>query len=210
MKNKSQSSRRWLHRHVSDPFVQRSVKEGYRSRAVYKLQAIDEKERLLKRGQVVVDLGAAPGSWSQWAASRVGEQGLVVALDLLTMQPLPHVHVIQGDFRLDAVLQELTSVLSGRQVDVVLCDIAPNMSGVNIVDQPRMMHLAELVLDFAEQVLPESGALLIKVFQGAGLEDYVKRLRSSFQEVKYCKPEASRASSRERYLLARKFQRRAE
>ena len=199
---KSKSSRRWLDRHFNDEFVKQAQKEGYRSRAVYKLLEIQERDRLLKPGQVVVDLGAAPGGWSQVARKTVGAKGAVVALDILPMEPLPEVEFIQGDFREDAVLQKLRNLLDGRAVDLVISDMAPNVSGMAAVDQPRAMSLCELGLDFAREVLKPGGGLVVKVFQGEGFDQYVRDLRDAFGKVVTRKPKASRARSREVYLVA--------
>jgi 23S rRNA (uridine2552-2'-O)-methyltransferase len=199
------SSGRWLQEHHSDSFVRRARAEGYRSRAAFKLAQIQEKDRLLKPGITVVDLGAAPGGWSQYVAERLKGRGYVIALDILPMDPIPGVEFIQGDFREEAVLADLRARLNGRPVDLVLSDIAPNISGISASDQARSMHLAELVLDFARQTLREGGDLLTKVFQGEGFDDYLKQLRKSFEKVQIRKPEASRDRSRELYLLARNY-----
>ncbi len=192
-----------MREHVNDPFVQRAKKEGWRSRAAFKLMEIDDKNKLLKRGEVVVDLGATPGGWSQVAVKRVGDGGLVFALDLLDMEPIHGVHFIQGDFREDAVLRRLEEILGKRQVGLVMSDMAPNMSGVNLVDQARVMHLAELGLDFARERLKPEGAYLVKVFQGSDYEAFLKAMRDSFVSVAVRKPEASRDRSAELYLLGR-------
>lgn len=192
-----------MQEHVNDPYVQLAKKEGWRSRAAFKLMEIDDKDRLLKRGEVVVDLGATPGGWSQVAAKRVGESGRVFALDLLEMEPIHGVSFIQGDFREDEVLQQLEKLLDGRAVGVVLSDMAPNMSGVPLVDQARVMHLAELGLEFCVEHLKPDGAFLVKVFQGSDYETFVKRMREIFQSVAVRKPDASRGRSPEIYLLGR-------
>lgn len=192
-----------MREHVNDPFVQRAKKEGWRSRAAFKLMEIDERDKLLRRGEVVVDLGAAPGGWSQVAAQRVGEEGLVFALDLLEMAPIPGVHVIQGDFREEAALAELENILGERRVGLVMSDMAPNISGVNIVDQARMMHLAELGLMFSRDHLKPEGAFLVKVFQGADYDDFLRQMRETFRSVATRKPDASRDRSAELYLLGR-------
>jgi 23S rRNA (uridine2552-2'-O)-methyltransferase len=197
------SSQRWLHEHFTDPYVQRAQREGWRSRAVYKLIEIQERDRLLRQGQVVVDLGAAPGGWTQYAAGILGGKGRLFALDLLPMDAFADVDFIQGDFTEQAVLDTLLQHLDGRTVDVVLSDMAPNMSGHDGVDQPRSMYLAELALDFALRVLGSEGVLLIKLFQGAGFDDYVRDLRKKFGSIVMRKPDASRARSREVYALAR-------
>ena len=200
---KSPSSKQWLRRHVNDPYVQRSKREGYRSRSTYKLAEIDERDRVLRPGQVVVDLGAAPGGWSQYAAKRVGNGGLLVAIDLLPMDPVSGVTFVQGDFTSRTGLEQVRTALSGRQVDVVLSDMAPNLSGIAVSDQAKSMYLAELARDFAQLQLKREGAFLVKVFQGAGYDDYLKSLRRAFQKVVVRKPDASRDESAEQYLLAR-------
>lgn len=201
----SKSSRRWLKEHFSDPFVKRAQQEGYRSRAVYKLLAIQEKDKLIKPGMTVVDLGAAPGGWSQLAVRIVGKQGQVIALDILPMPEIPHVTFLQGDFHEAKVLAELLQMLKGKDVDLVISDMAPNMSGMNAVDQPRMMYLAELAYEFVQQVLVKEGNFLVKVFQGEGFEAYLANLRLGFKQVLIRKPEASRARSSEVYLLAKGY-----
>jgi 23S rRNA (uridine2552-2'-O)-methyltransferase len=200
---RSKSSRQWLDRHFGDDYVKRAQREGYRSRAVFKLQEIQEKDRLLKRGQVVVDLGAAPGGWSQLASEIVGPDGLVLALDILAMDPLPGVVVIQGDFGEPEPLESLKVILAGREVDLVISDMAPNVSGMAAVDQPRSMYLCELALDFARETLRTGGDFLVKVFQGAGFDEYLQELRRSFGRVTVRKPRASRPRSREVYIVAR-------
>ena len=200
---KSHSSKQWLRRHVNDPYVQRSKREGYRSRSAYKLTEIDEKDRLLRPGLVVVDLGSAPGGWSQVAAKRVGEAGMVVAIDLLEMDPVAGVTFVQGDFTSEKGLAAVRLALGGRQADLVLSDMAPNMTGIQVTDQARSMYLAELARDFAQLHLQRDGALLVKIFQGAGYDDYLKSLRRAYQKVVVRKPDASRDESAEQYLLAR-------
>lgn len=202
---RSKSSARWLREHFTDEYVKRAQQDGYRSRAVYKLLEIHEKDRLLRPGLTVVDLGAAPGGWSQLSARLVGGQGRVMALDILPMEPLPGVEFIEGDFREAAVLDQLLAALDGRTVDVVLSDMAPNASGVKAVDQPSIMYLAELALDFARQRLRPGGDFLVKVFQGEGFDAYFKALRTAFATVAPRKPRASRARSAEQYLLARNY-----
>ena len=206
---RSKTSKQWMNEHVNDPYVQRAQKEGYRSRAAYKLLEIDERDHLLKRGMVVVDLGAAPGGWSQVAAAKVGSSGKVIALDLLLMQPVPGVEFIQGDFREDNVLMQLEKHLNGRQVALVISDMSPNISGIGLSDQARVMYLAELALDFSAKHLQPDGAFLIKVFQGVGFEDYVKLMRSHFSRVVTRKPDASRGRSNELYLLGLKLREQA-
>jgi 23S rRNA (uridine2552-2'-O)-methyltransferase len=200
---KSQSSKQWLRRHVNDPYVQRSKREGYRSRSAYKLTEIDEKDRILAPGQVVVDLGAAPGGWSQVVAKRLGNAGLLVAVDILPMEPIAGATVLQEDFTTKKGLEAVRTALSGRQVDLVLSDMAPNLSGIAVSDQARSMYLAELARDFARLQLKREGAFLVKIFQGAGYDDYLKSLRRAFQKVVVRKPGASRDESAEQYLLAR-------
>ncbi|MGB7550856.1 MAG: 23S rRNA (uridine(2552)-2'-O)-methyltransferase RlmE [Chromatiaceae bacterium] len=201
---RSKSSRRWLDRHFSDEYVKRAQQAGYRSRAVFKLLEIQEKDRLLAPGMRVADLGAAPGGWSQIAARLVGERGHLVAMDLLPMDPLPGVTFIQGDFREEAALAQLRDALGGEPLDLVLSDMAPNMSGT-AADQPRLMYLCELALDFAVQQLKPGGVLVIKVFQGEGFDDFLKTLRRHFRQVASRKPKSSRRESRELYLVARGF-----
>ena len=190
-----------MREHVNDPFVQMAQKQGYRSRAAYKLLEIDEKDHLLKQGIVVVDLGATPGGWSQVAAARVGRGGKVIALDLLPLDPLAGVDFIQGDFRDDTVLKQLENMLQGKPVGLVISDMAPNMSGVASADQARAMHLAELAMEFALEHLKPDGSFLVKVFQGEGFEDFYKLMRSRFTRVVTRKPKASRDRSSELYLL---------
>lgn len=192
-----------MQEHVNDPYVQQAKKDGWRSRAAFKLLEIDDKDKLLKRGEVVVDLGATPGGWSQVAVQRVGESGLVLALDLLEMAPIRGVHFIQGDFREDTVLAQLEEALGEREVGVVLSDMAPNMSGVAVMDQARVMHLAELGLDFSRAHLKPEGAFLVKVFQGRDYEAFVRAMRETFRNVVVRKPDASRDRSAEVYLLGR-------
>lgn len=204
---RSKSSARWLQEHFSDEYVKRAQAEGYRSRAVYKLLEINDKDRLLRRGLSVIDLGAAPGGWSQLAAHLVGDSGQVIALDILPLEPLAGVTAIHGDFRDTAVLEQLLTALDGRMVDVVLSDMAPNTSGIKAVDQPAMIYLAELALDLAQQCLRHGGDLLVKVFQGEGFDAYLKQLRGHFASVTPRKPSASRARSIEQYLLARNYRR---
>ncbi len=205
MARRSKSSGRWLQEHFSDPFVQRAKSEGWRSRAVYKLEEIDKKERLLKPGAFCLDLGAAPGAWSQYAARKVGEKGRVIATDILPMDGLTGVEFVPGDFREELVIAQIVALMAGGQVDVVLSDMAPNLSGVDAIDQPRSMYLSELALDMAERVLKRDGSALIKVFQGTGFQELVAASRRRFARVKVWKPEASRSRSPELYLLAKGF-----
>jgi 23S rRNA (uridine2552-2'-O)-methyltransferase len=202
---RSKSSARWLREHFTDEYVKRAQQDGYRSRAVYKLLEIHEKDRLLRPGLAVVDLGAAPGGWSQLATRLVGGQGRVMALDILPMESLPSVEFIEGDFRETAVLDQLLAALDGRPVDLVLSDMAPNTSGIKAVDQPSSLYLAELALDFARQCLKPGGDFLVKAFQGEGFDKFLKELRVAFATVAPRKPRASRARSAEQYLLARNY-----
>lgn len=200
---RSKTSKAWMTEHVNDPYVQQAKKLGYRSRAAFKLLEIDARDHLLKPGAVVVDLGAAPGGWSQVAAKKLGPRGRVIAVDVLDMAPLPGVEFIQGDFTEAGVLQALESRLAGAAADLVISDMAPNISGIGLSDQARSMHLAELAMDFALQWLKPDGVFLVKLFQGAGFEDFVRQARSRFRRVSLRKPGASRSRSREVYLLAR-------
>ena len=203
MATRSKSSQRWLKEHFSDPYVKKAQAEGLRSRAAYKLEELIERDRLLKPGMVVVDLGAAPGGWSQYVRQALGDSGRVLALDILEMPPLAGVEFLHGDFREDAVLSELESRLGGQPVDLVLSDMAPNMSGVDAVDQPRAMHLAELAMEFADAHLRVGGDFLIKLFQGVGFDEYVRDVRKRYDKVSIRKPAASRRRSNEVYALAR-------
>ena len=200
---KSHSSKQWLRRHVNDPFVQRSKREGYRSRSAYKLTEIDERDRLLKGGQVVVDLGAAPGGWSQVVANRLGGSGRLIAIDLLEMEPIAGVTFVQADFTTKKGLAQVAAALGGRKADVVLSDMAPNMSGIPSSDQARSMGLAEAALEFAASHLAPDGAFLVKVFQGSGYDELLKAMRSTFAKVAVRKPEASRGESAEQFMLGR-------
>lgn len=202
---RSKSSSRWLREHFDDAYVKRAQAEGWRSRAAFKLEELVDRDRLLRPGMTVVDLGAAPGGWSQLVRDRMGDAGRILALDILPMQGIGGVEFIEGDFREDAVLGELERRLQGERVDLVLSDMAPNMSGVAVSDQIRAMHLAELALEFARTWLKPGGAFLIKLFQGAGFDEYIKDLRGSFDRVTMRKPKASRARSREVYALATGF-----
>lgn len=204
--SRSKSSSRWLQEHFNDPYVRQAQEQGYRSRAVFKLLEIQEKDRLLRPGMTVIDLGAAPGGWSQVAAGLVGVKGLVIASDILPMEPLPGVHFVLGDFREEAVFAALLAVLGDRQADLVISDMAPNMSGERSVDQPRAMYLAELALELARRVLRPGGDLLLKTFQGEGVDAYRKEMRQSFRQLLVRKPGASRARSSEVYLLGRGFE----
>ncbi len=202
---RTKSSKRWLEEHFDDMYVKKAQAEGYRSRAVYKLKEIDDKETLLKPGMTVVDLGAAPGGWTQYVTQKLQGKGLIIALDILPMDALPDVHCIHGDFREDNVLQELINLLPERGVDLILSDMAPNMSGSTAIDIPRSMYLIELAFDFAEKMLKPGGSLLVKIFHGAGFEELVKQARLSFEKVVIRKPSASRSRSKETYLLAKGY-----
>ncbi len=202
---RSRSSGRWLKEHFEDAYVRRAQREGWRSRGVFKLQEIDDRDRLLRPGILVVDLGASPGGWSQLAARRLGGRGRVIAIDLLPMDPLASVSFIQGDFREDSSMARLSQEIGGQPVDLVMSDMAPNMSGVKAVDQSRSMYLSELAVDFAGTVLSPGGTLLLKVFQGEGFDSLLVELRQHFATVASRKPKASRPRSRELYLLARNY-----
>ena len=200
---RTRTSKAWMREHVNDTYVQLARKDGWRSRAAFKLLEIDDKDKLLKRGEVVVDLGATPGGWSQVATKRVGDCGMVIALDLLEMEPIHNVHFIQGDFREDEVLDQLEKHIGDRRVGLVMSDMAPNMSGVPLVDQARIMHLAELGLEFSRAHLKPEGAFLVKVFQGTDYETFLRQMRETFKTVVVRKPDASRDRSAELYLLGR-------
>lgn len=202
---RSKSSARWINEHITDEFVRLAEKEGYRSRAVYKLKELDEKYRLFRPGQRIVDLGAAPGSWSEYAAEKVGERGRVIALDILPMDALAGVEFIQGDFQDEAVLTALLKVLGEERADLVISDMAPNMSGMDAIDIPRAMYLVELAHELARQALRRGGVFLCKLFQGEGSDAWLKALRSDFGNVVIKKPKASRSRSREVYVVARDF-----
>jgi 23S rRNA (uridine2552-2'-O)-methyltransferase len=204
MSRRSKSSGRWLEEHFSDPFVRQAKDQGLRSRAAFKLEEIDRAEKLIFPGAAIVDLGAAPGGWSQYAARRLAGRGRVFALDLLPMDEIPGVTFLQGDFRERPVLDELLKQLEGRPVDLVLSDMAPNITGVDVVDQARAADLEALALDFARQVLGPQGALVMKVFQGAGFQELLAEARRAFGAVRMRKPKASRQRSSETYLVARK------
>ncbi|WP_347332238.1 23S rRNA (uridine(2552)-2'-O)-methyltransferase RlmE [Marinimicrobium locisalis] len=202
---RSKSSNRWLDEHFNDPYVKQSQKDGYRSRASYKLVELDKKDKLLKPGMTVVDLGAAPGGWSQVAAEKVGERGRVLASDILPMDAIAGVDFIQGDFTEEAVLEQLLATLGEARADLVISDMAPNMSGMNAVDQPAAMYLVELALDMAHQVLKPGGHFVAKVFHGEGFDPLLRDTRNAFAKVAVRKPDASRARSREVYLVARGY-----
>ncbi|MFA7282469.1 MAG: RlmE family RNA methyltransferase [Sterolibacterium sp.] len=201
---KHKTNKAWIHEHVTDPYVQRAKAEGWRSRAAFKLIEIDDKEHLLKPGMTVVDLGAAPGSWSQYAVRRIQPGGSLLALDILEMQGLDGVSFVQGDFREQAVLEQFEAALDGRTVDLVLSDMAPNMSGIQMTDQARVMDLAELTLAFATDHLKPGGDMLVKVFQGAGYMELREAMRQVFEIILVRKPSASRGRSAETFLLGRK------
>ncbi len=207
---KSKSSKTWLKEHFDDEFVRRSQQDGYRSRAIYKLIEIDQKDRLVKPGMSIIDLGAAPGGWSEYCVKKLGKKGTMVALDILPMEPIEGVTIIEGDFREDPVFDQLMTVIDSAannsgKVDLVISDMAPNISGMGSVDMPRAYYLCELALELARQVLKPGGGLLVKLFQGEGFEAYNKALKSSFSKVVMRKPRASRARSREIYALATGF-----
>ncbi|RUO78220.1 23S rRNA (uridine(2552)-2'-O)-methyltransferase RlmE [Pseudidiomarina taiwanensis] len=201
-KKRSASSTRWLQEHFNDHYVQKAQKKGLRSRAVFKLEEIQAKDRILKPGQTVVDLGAAPGGWSQYVVDTLQGQCEVIGCDILPMDPIAGVDFLEGDFREEAVLNALLSRIGGKNVDVVLSDMAPNMSGNDNVDQPRSMYLVELALDMCHQVLKPGGSFVVKVFHGQGFEEFLKDVRAAFTTVKSRKPDSSRARSREVYLVA--------
>ena len=202
---RSNSSNRWMHEHVTDPYVQQAKKLGYRSRATFKLLEVDEKYKLLKSGMTVVDLGATPGGWSQIVAPKVGPKGMTIAIDLLEMQPLKEVKFLQADFTEEAGLKALEAALEGRAVDLVLSDMAPNISGIPVSDAAKTMYLCELALEFCAGHLKPNGDFLVKSFQGVGFTEYLHAMRSAFAKVISVKPEASRDRSAELYLLGRGF-----
>ncbi len=202
---RSKSSRRWLDEHVNDPYVKQAQKDGLRSRASYKLIELDEKDRLIRPGMLIMDLGSAPGGWSQIAGRMVGDQGRVIATDILPMDSLENVDFIQGDFTDDKVFQQLLDRLDGRQPDLVISDIAPNISGVAVADQAAAMYLVELTLDMVRQVLKPGGNYVVKVFQGDGSDQFLKDMRTSFDKVMIRKPDASRSRSREVYMVGKGF-----
>ncbi len=205
MPKKKSSSRAWLKEHRDDPYVQQAQRDGYRSRACYKLLELQEKDRLIRPGMTVVDLGSAPGGWSQVAANLVGHKGRVVASDILPMDNLAGVEFIQGDFTEEAVFEQILGAIGDKPVDFVMSDMAPNMSGVNAVDQPRSMYLVELALDLAGRVLAPGGTFAAKVFQGEGFDELIREARRQYGKVLTRKPAASRPRSREVYLVARDF-----
>lgn len=207
---KSKSSKTWLKEHFDDEYVRRSQQDEYRSRAIYKLIEIDQKDHLIKPGMTIIDLGAAPGGWSEYCAKKLGKTGTVVALDILPMEPIDGVTILQGDFRENAVFDELMSIMAaagkeGNNADLVISDMAPNISGMDAIDMPKAYYLCELALDLARQVLKPGGGFLVKLFQGDGFDVYTKELKASFSRVVMRKPKASRARSREVYALATGF-----
>ena len=196
------SSSAWMQEHIDDPYVKKAQKDGYRARAAYKLLEINEKTNLIKKGMTVVDLGSAPGSWSQVAGKLVGEKGVLIASDILPMDTLPDVTFIQGDFREADVFERIMAEVGNRQVDVVLSDMAPNTAGNSAIDQPRMMYLCELAVDFALATLPEGGALIMKVFQGEGTQELREQMQADFSKIRSIKPGASRPRSKEMFWIA--------
>jgi 23S rRNA (uridine2552-2'-O)-methyltransferase len=207
---RSKTSLKWLQRHVNDPYVKQAQKDGYRSRASYKLLEVQEKYKLIRPGMSVVDLGAAPGGWSQVTSRLIGGQGRLIASDILEMDGIPDVTFIQGDFTQDEVLARILEAVGNSQVDLVISDMAPNMSGTPAVDMPKAMFLCELALDLAERILKPGGNFVIKVFQGEGFDAYVKDARQKFDKVQMIKPDSSRGSSREQYMLAWGYRGRSE
>ncbi|WP_457857398.1 RlmE family RNA methyltransferase [Psychrobacter pulmonis] len=201
-KKLSKSSSAWMQEHIDDPYVKKAQKDGYRARAAYKLLEINEKTNLIKKGMTVVDLGSAPGSWSQVAGKLVGEKGVLIASDILPMDTLPDVTFIQGDFREAEVFERIMAEVGNRQVNVVLSDMAPNTAGNSAIDQPRMMYLCELAVDFALATLPEGGALIMKVFQGEGTQELRKQIQADFSKIRSIKPGASRPRSKEMFWIA--------
>ncbi|MFC3120648.1 23S rRNA (uridine(2552)-2'-O)-methyltransferase RlmE [Agaribacter flavus] len=204
-KKHSASSKRWLKEHFDDKYVQQAQKKGLRSRAVFKIEELNDKDKLVKTNDVVVDLGAAPGGWSQYCAEQVGDNGTVIACDILPMDSLAGVDFLQGDFREESVLNALLTKIGGNNVDIILSDMAPNMSGNQSVDQARSMYLCELALDMCHQVLKPNGHFVIKVFHGEGFDDYFRAVKAAFASVKTRKPDSSRARSREVYLVAKGY-----
>ncbi|AWA37793.1 23S rRNA (uridine(2552)-2'-O)-methyltransferase RlmE [Pseudomonas fluorescens] len=207
---RSKTSLGWLKRHVNDPYVKQAQKDGYRSRASYKLLEVQEKYKLIRPGMSVVDLGAAPGGWSQVTSRLIGGQGRLIASDILEMDSIPDVTFIQGDFTQDQVLARILEAVGNSQVDLVISDMAPNMSGTPEVDMPKAMFLCELALDLAERILKPGGNFLIKIFQGEGFDTYLKDARKKFDKIQMIKPDSSRGSSREQYMLAWGYRGRSE
>lgn len=202
---RSKSSKQWLDEHFDDEYVKLSRQDGYRSRAVYKLIELQKKYKIIKQGMKIVDLGAAPGGWSQYCAQLVGDSGRVVASDILEIDPLAHVEFILGDFREEEILEQILKVLGDTKSDLVISDMAPNISGVASIDQPKAMYLCELALDMAGQILKPDGSFVVKVFQGQGFDDYVRDIKKAFKTVRITKPKASRPRSREVYVLAQGY-----
>lgn len=202
---RSKSSNRWLDEHFNDRFVQQAQKDGLRSRAAYKLEEINKKDRLIKPGQRIIDLGAAPGGWSQWLSQYLAGKAFILATDILPMDALPDVEFIQGDFREDDVFEKILASIGDQGADLVLSDMAPNMSGMDAIDQPKAMYLAELALDLSCRVLGKGGGFVVKVFQGTGFDAYLADCRARFTTVRIRKPEASRDRSREVYIVATGF-----
>lgn len=194
-------NQRWIERQRKDPYVKRAFDQGYRSRAVFKLEEIDRRKNVLRRGMTVVDLGAAPGSWSQYATQRVGSQGRVIATDVALIKPIDNIDIVQGDFQDELVLQKLIETLAGQSVDLVLSDMAPNISGISAIDQPRAMNLAELALELATNTVRPEGSFLVKLFQGRDFDSFIEKTRGYFSKVTLHKPHASRTNSREIYML---------
>ena len=202
-RKKHRFGKAWMHEHLSDPYVKEATRRGYRSRAAFKLLELDERDHVLEPGRAVVDLGAAPGSWSQVLRERLAGRSVIVAIDLLPMEPIPGVRFVQGDFESDEGLAALETALAGTPVDLVISDMSPNLSGIDVVDQARSMRLAELALDFASTHLQPGGDLVVKVFQGAGLETFQRAVQRDFSKVYLRKPKASRDRSREHYVVAK-------
>jgi 23S rRNA (uridine2552-2'-O)-methyltransferase len=204
-RKRTKSSRRWLGEHFDDEYVKKAQQQGYRSRAAYKLLEIQQKDRLIKPGEIIIDLGAAPGGWSQVAAELAGSKGRVIALDILPIEPIAGVECLQGDFTEQNVFDQLFVALGSDEAGLVLSDMAPNISGIKAVDQPKSIYLAELAVDLAQKVLVKQGDLLIKVFQGEGFDELLRQIRELFTKIIIRKPQASRSRSREVYILAKGF-----
>jgi 23S rRNA (uridine2552-2'-O)-methyltransferase len=202
---RSKSSKRWMEEHVNDPYVKQAQKDGYRSRASYKLIELNEKDKLIRPGMLIMDLGSAPGGWSQIAGRLVGHKGRVLATDILPMDSLENVDFIQGDFTDEAVFNHILGMLNGKRPDLIISDISPNITGIDVADQASSMYLTELALDMARQVLKPKGNFVTKLFQGGGSDEYLKDVRTSFEKVSVRKPDASRSRSREVYLVAKGF-----
>ena len=202
---RSKSSQRWLKEHHNDAYVQRAQREGYRSRAVYKLFELQDKDHLMKPGQSIIDLGAAPGGWTEYASQFCRDSGSLIAVDILAMDPVSDAHIIQGDFTEQAVLDEILAAVGNQPYDLVLSDMAPNLSGIESVDRPKSMYLVELAYDLALQVLDRNGAFVVKMFQGEGIDEMVRSFRRSFKSVRFRKPAASRPRSREVYAVCKRL-----